>query len=262
MKFSIITPCYQAERYIRDCVDSVVAQRADGIELEYRVLDGGSTDKTLAILNGYGDQIDSVISEADQGPADAINKGFTLATGDIVAWLNADDVYTPGILKRVEEAFLANPQASFVFGHCPIVDEQDMEIRKFITRFKECFFPFSSRFVFQCINYISQPACFFRRSAVEAAGPLRLDIQAAWDYDFLLRMWRQGKGVRIPNPPLAQFRWHEGSISGQHFRTQFEEEFQLAKTDAGTVSLQTLLHWGVKCGIIGAYSMMERRRKA
>ena len=200
MKFSIITPCYQAERYIEDCVESVLAQREEGVELDYRVLDGGSEDKTLQRLSVYGDQIDSVISEPDQGPADAINKGFMLATGDIVAWLNADDTYAPGMLKRVEETFLANPQASFVFGHCPIVDEQGDEIRKFITRFKECFFPFSSRFMFQCINYISQPACFFRRSAVESAGPLRLDLKAAWDYDFLLRMWRQGKGVLVKIP--------------------------------------------------------------
>ena len=240
---------------------SVIAQREAGVDLEYIVMDGGSNDGSLELLRSFGDAIDLIISEPDQGPADAINKGFALATGDVVAWLNADDRYTAGALQRVQQGFADHPEAAFVFGHCPIVDLQGEEIRKGITRFKEAFFPLSSRFTFQCINYLSQPACFFRRSAVEAAGPLRLDLTAAWDYEFLLRMWREGKGVRVPSPALAQFCWHEGSISGQHFRRQFDEEFQAARADAGTVSLQTLLHWGVKWGIIGAYSLMARGRR-
>ena len=189
---------------------SVIAQREAGVDLEYIVMDGGSNDGSLELLRSFGDAIDLIISEPDQGPADAINKGFALATGDVVAWLNADDRYTAGALQRVQQGFADHPEAAFVFGHCPIVDLQGEEIRKGITRFKEAFFPLSSRFTFQCINYLSQPACFFRRSAVEAAGPLRLDLTAAWDYEFLLRMWREGKGVRVPSPALAQFCWHEG----------------------------------------------------
>jgi glycosyltransferase involved in cell wall biosynthesis len=261
MKFTVITPTYQSCSFLGGCVRSVIAQREAGVDLEYIVMDGGSNDGSLELLRSFGDAIDLIISEPDQGPADAINKGFALATGDVVAWLNADDRYTAGALQRVQQGFADHPEAAFVFGHCPIVDLQGEEIRKGITRFKEAFFPLSSRFTFQCINYLSQPACFFRRSAVEAAGPLRLDLTAAWDYEFLLRMWREGKGVRVPSPALAQFCWHEGSISGQHFRRQFDEEFQAARADAGTVSLQTLLHWGVKWGIIGAYSLMARGRR-
>lgn len=261
MKFSVITPAFNSRRFLENGVCSVIAQRGGGVEVELIVVDGGSTDGSLELLASFGDAVDRVISESDQGPADAINKGFALASGDVVAWLNADDRYRPGALMRVAEQMRAYPDAAFVFGHCPIVDVEGREIRKGITRFKEAFFPISSRFTFQCINYLSQPACFFRRSAVQAVGPLRLDLKAAWDYEFLLRIWRQGRGVRLPEPALAEFCWHEGSISGQHFRRQFDEEFQAASADAGALSLQTLLHWGVKWGIIGAYSVMERQRR-
>ncbi len=261
MKISVITPTFESAGFLEACVRSVISQRAEGVDLEYIVMDGGSKDGSVELLRQFGDEIDVVVSEPDQGPGDAINKGFQKATGEVVAWINADDRYRPGALKRVVEVMEKNPEASFAFGHCPIVDLEGQEIRQGITRFKEAFYPVSSRFTFQCINYISQPACFFRRSAVEAAGPLCFDLKAAWDYEFFLRLWRQGKAVRIPAPAVSEFCWHEGSISGQHFRQQFDEEFQAAKADAGTVSLQTLIHWGVKWGIIGAYSMMERRRK-
>lgn len=260
MKFSVITPSYQSAAYLDRCVNSVLAQRGEGVEVEYLVLDGGSTDGSLDILRGCGGGIDRVISEPDRGPADAINKGLALASGEMIAWLNADDVYAPGALARVAEVMERHPDAPFCFGHCPIIDESGREIRRGVTRVKRAFYPFSSRFTFQCINYISQPAMFFRKSAQQKAGPLRLDLKAAWDYEFLLRLWRQGKGVVIPDPPLARFRWTAGSISGQHFRRQFEEEYEAAKADAGRWSLQTPLHWGVKTGIVGLYSWMTRSR--
>jgi len=259
MKFTVITPSYHSAPYLNRCIRSVLAQRGDGIEVEYLVMDGGSTDGSLEILSGYGNSITRVISEPDRGPADAINKGFALATGDIVAWLNADDEYMPGTLARVAEVMARNPEAPFCFGHCPIIDESGQEIRKGVTRVKRACYPISSRFTFQCINYISQPAMFFRKSALEKAGPLRLDLKAAWDYEFLLRLWRQGRGIPISDPPIAAFRWTPGSISGQHFRRQFDEEYQTAKADAGALSPQSLLHCGVKWGIIGMYSLMNRK---
>jgi GT2 family glycosyltransferase len=178
----------------------------------------------------------------------------------VVAWLNADDYYYPDSLERVQAAFNQQPQKALAFGRCLIVDEQGTEIRRGITKFKEFFFPLSSRFTIQSINYISQPAMFFRRSALEAVGTLRQDLKAAWDYEFILRLWRQGGGFQVPGSPLSAFRWHPGSISGQHFRQQFKEEYDVAVADAGRLSLPVLLHWGVRWGIVGSYSLMERRR--
>ena len=258
MRISVITPCFNAERFIDRCVDSVLAQRGDGVEIEYIVMDAGSTDGTLDKLRQRGDHIHTLVSEPDQGPADAINKGLALATGDVVGWLNADDEYAPGALARVVACMEKNPKAAFCFGHCPVIDEHGSEIRRGVTRVKRFFYPLSSRFTFQCINYISQPAMFFRREAAERAGPLRLDLKAAFDYEFLLRLWRTGPGVALSDPPLARFRWTPGSISGQHFRLQFDEEYRAAVADAGRFTPQAFLHWGVKWGIIGMYALMTR----
>lgn len=261
-QISVVTPNWNGAHFLERCVQSIIRQRADGIELEYLVIDGGSTDDSLNVLDRYAVDIDVQVSEQDNGPADAINKGLQRAAGDIVAWLNADDWYYPGALRRVVDAFAAQPDKALGFGRCTIVDESDQEIRHGITRFKEAFFPFSSRFTIQSINYISQPAMFFRRTALEKSGPLRADLKAAWDYDLTLRLWREGGAFVIKGDPLAAFRWHAGSISGQYFRQQFKEEFDVAVADAGRISLQALLHWGVRWGIVGAYSIMARRRSS
>lgn len=262
MKVSIITPCWNSARYLGDSVKSVLAQRGPNLEVEYIVIDGKSADGTLDILRSHGDQINQVISEPDRGPADAINKGFARATGEVVGWLNADDFYYPGALQRAAETLTRQPAAAFCFGRCPIVDEGGAEIRHGITRFKKMFFPFSGRFTFQCINYISQPATFFRREAVTRAGPLREDLKAAFDYEFLLRLWRTGGGVRIPgSPPVAAFRWHDQSISGRHFARQFKEELDAARADAGRFSIQSLVHSCVRWGIVNSYSVMAWARR-
>lgn len=262
MRFSIITPNYNSGRFLEQTLSSVIAQASDGIELEYIVVDGGSTDSSHEIIARYSNKIAKTIIEKDSGPANAINKGLAAATGDVLAWLNADDIYYPGALRRVRQVFEQRPDAAICFGGCPIVDAQGQEIRAAITRCKEIFYPVSSRFTYQCINYLSQPALFFRRSAFEQAGPLREDMRAAWDYEFILRLWRSGGAAQVPGGPLAAFRWHEQSISGQHFAQQFQEEYEAARADAGRLAPQTLIHFFVRWGIVGIYSLMARRRKS
>jgi len=261
MKISIITPNFNGERFLEQTIRSVLQQRESGTDLEYIVVDGASTDHSLDIINRYRNSIDTFISEPDNGPASAINKGFDIASGDMVAWLNADDRYHPGTLKRVIQTMQNAPHRALCFGRCRIIDEESNEIRKPITRFKEMFFPISSRFCIQSINYISQPAMFFRRTALQAAGLLREDIKAAWDYDLTLRLWHQGGACHIPGPPLSDFRWHPGSISGSGFRNQFREELQVACADAGSYSPQALLHRGVCLGIVAIYTAMNHRKQ-
>jgi glycosyltransferase involved in cell wall biosynthesis len=260
MKFSIITPSFNSLRFFPETLRSIQAQRC-GVELEHIVIDGGSTDGTVEWLREQPD-IDLLVVEPDRGPADALNKGLARATGDVLAWLNADDVYHHGALARAQSALQGAPRRALAFGRCRIVNETGVEIRRPITRFKELFFPFSCRFAIQSINYVSQPAMFFRREAFHKAGPLREDLKAAFDYDLTLRLWRQGGAVRIPGPAVSDFRWHPGSISGQTFARQFKEEFDAAARDAGRYSAQTLLHWFVRWGIVGSYKMMNRGRRA
>ena len=260
MKISIITPNYNGARWLARGMASVLSQPlAPGDELEYIFIDGGSTDGSQAIAEARRERLAALVSEKDNGPADALNKGFRLATGDLVGWLNADDVYRPGALAAAAAAAKAHPQAAFFFGKCRIVDEAGTEIRGFPTFVKNACFPFSCRFLIQCINYVSQPASWFRRPALEAAGPLRTDFKAAFDYDLTLRLWRQGGGVRIPGGPWADFQWHPGSISGTHYERQFEEEWRAAAADAGKWTPQALLHGFVRHGIVACYRWMNRR---
>lgn len=260
VKVSVITPSFNSARFITQTVQSVLAQRGNGLELEYLVLDGGSMDGTLDALKPFRHELDFFRSAPDRGPADAINEGLSRATGELVAWLNADDLYHPDALSRVVRAAKEHPRSALFFGRCCIVDEAGMEIRRPITRFKDAFHPFSCRPLIQSINYISQPAMFFRRTAQQAAGTLRLDLKAAWDYDWVLRLWRHGGAHRVPGAPLADFRWHPGSISGHHYAQQFREELEIARADAGRWSPQAFAHTCVRWGIVTIYRAMARRR--
>jgi glycosyltransferase involved in cell wall biosynthesis len=262
MRISVITPTFNSARFLEDTIRSVLMQRDSGVDLEYIVVDGGSTDGTTDIVRKWSGQINQSISEKDRGPADAINKGLRLATGEALAWLNGDDLYHPEALARALETLEKNPGKALCFGHCRIIDESGTEIRRGITRFKEAFFPISSRFTIRSINYISQPAVVFRRASLEKAGPLREDLKAAFDYEFFLRLWRHGGAVYVPGEPLADFRWHPGSISGKGFARQFREEFDAAAADAGRFALSTLLHWFVRWGIVGCYTAMTSRHRS
>ncbi len=261
MKITVLTPNYNGGRWLARCMDSVLSQQlAPGDELEYILLDGSSTDGSLSIAWDRRSRLTAIISEKDRGPAFALNKGFQRATGDLIGWLNSDDVYRPGALAAAAAAARAHPKASFFFGKCRIVNEAGREIRGFPTLVKNVCFPFSCRFLIQCINYVSQPASWFRRTALEAVGgKMRTDFKAAFDYDLMLRLWRQGGGVRISGAPLADFQWHSGSISGTHFERQFEEEWRAAVEDAGRHSLQAFLHAGVRHGIVACYRIMNRQ---
>ena len=122
MKITVLTPNYNGGRWLARCMDSVLAQElAPGDELEYLFLDGGSTDDSLAIAEARRARLAALVSEKDAGPADALNKGFARATGELVGWLNADDVYRPGALAKAIAAAKAHPRAAFFFGKCHVV---------------------------------------------------------------------------------------------------------------------------------------------
>ncbi|MGI6496056.1 MAG: glycosyltransferase family 2 protein [Kiritimatiellia bacterium] len=262
MKFSIVTPNFNGATHLEECLESVRAQACDGVEVEHIVMDGGSDDGSLDILARRRDSLAFVASEPDRGPADAINKGFARSTGDVLAWLNADDLYRPGALSRVAACFRRHPDLATCFGRCDIIDADGAPIRTAISRFKHAWYPFACRFTIQMLNYVSQPALFLRRETVEASGPLRLDLRAAWDYEFLLRAWRQGPVRALGGAPLSAFRWTPGSISGANYHRQFDEELAAAEADAGRFSPQALLHRCVRWGIVAVYDRMARTRAA
>ena len=170
MKFTIITTNKNGSRFLEETIRSVISQKGSGVDLEYIVIDGGSTDDSLEIIRHYEQDISQIISEPDRGPVSAINKGLRLASGEIVAWLNADDRYHPGALKKVAQVMAAHPKRALCFGACRIVDEEGREIRRGITRFKEAFFRFLHDLPFNVSTTSPSRRCF------SAVLPWRLPV--------------------------------------------------------------------------------------
>ncbi len=232
-------------------MDSIHSQKGD-FELEHIVCDGQSTDGTLEILKEY--PAAKVISRRDGGPFNAINYGMNLATGEVGAWLNADDVYLPGTLEKVVRYFEKHPSCRWLYGNCPIIDKEDCEIRKSITLYKEIIGFFYSRNVLLCENFINQPATFWRMDLWRGLGGLKSEYKAAWDYELWLKMSGRAPAAHL-HCDLAKFRRHEDSISENHFVRQFAEELAIAGEHGNR--LHRLIHKFNQWKITTAYRMMS-----
>ncbi len=251
MKISIVTPVRNAEKFIRRTMDSIHGQKGD-FELEHIVCDGLSTDGTLEILKEY--PAARVISRKDGGPFNAINYGMDLATGDIGAWLNADDVYMPGALQKVAVFFERHPACRWLYGNCPIIDADDREIRKAITAYKELIGFLYSRNVLLCENFINQPATFWRMDLWREIGGLSSVYKAAWDYELWLKM-SEAAPARHIRSDLAGFRRHGESISERFYEKQFAEELEIAGKYGN--ALHRLIHRFNQWKITTAYRLMS-----
>ncbi len=230
LRISMVTPSFNQARFIGRTIDSVLGQAGD-FELDYRVLDGGSSDGTVDLLRAYGDRL-RWTSAPDSGQVAAINQGLRLATGEIRGWINSDDVLYPGALARVAAAFQRQPQALWLHGRCDIIDEDDRVVRRWISLYKHLR---ARRHSFERLvveNYVSQMTAFWRRGAQDAVGLLDASLAMAFDYDLWLRLARLGPPLYLPGPPLAAFRWYETSKSGRQFEQQFREDAEVAARHA------------------------------
>jgi len=228
LKISIVTPSLNQGQFIERTIISVLSQKGD-FELDYIVVDGGSTDNSLDIIKRYEHNL-RWISEKDLGQSDALNKGFKMASGDILAWLNSDDTYASGALAAVVKAYKERP-FMWCFGNCRNIDENDREIRKPITRYK--IFE-SKRYSYRRLlskDFISQPATFFTRNAYQEVGPLDLNCHYSMDYDYWLRIGRKYSPVYI-NEFLANFRWQRDSKNSENYKQAALETYLTAKRHA------------------------------
>ncbi|GAM09746.1 chondroitin synthase [Geobacter sp. OR-1] len=183
-KISIVTPSFNQGRFIEKTILSVIEQ--DYPNLEYIIIDGGSTDESVEIIKKYEKHLVYWVSEPDRGQSHAINKGFDRATGEIFGWLNSDDWYHPGALNAVAEAFTANPDAGAVVGGGDYVDEGGMVIVRtvpsVVTVDTICTW-FDSHFW--------QPSCFFTNVVWGKCGPLDESLDLAMDIDLWLKIAKE-----------------------------------------------------------------------
>jgi glycosyltransferase involved in cell wall biosynthesis len=198
---SVVTPVYNVSRYLEATLDSVARLT---VSHEHIVIDGGSTDRTLAILEARRDPNLTWVSEPDRGQTHAVNKGFERARGELLGWLNGDDEYVSEAVDRVVDHLLAHSELDAVFGGMDITDEEGRVRREYRPA------EYSWRRYLYLGDYISTPTIIFRRSLLEDSELLDERYVDAADYDFFLRLFRGARVERRPEA-LVRFRYHPES---------------------------------------------------
>jgi glycosyltransferase involved in cell wall biosynthesis len=215
---SIVTPSFNTAPFLREALVAVAQQ--DYPATEHIVVDGGSTDGTLEILREHSDI--RWLSEPDRGQADAINKGFELASGDIVAWLNADDYYLPGAIAGAVEALRADPSCAMVYSNWVVVGEDGAEVGRYEAP------DWDLKQEIERGNFIPQPTTFFRREALDAVGLLDDSYHFAMDYDLFIRIGRHFPVKRVDRY-WAAFRVHPTSKTIALTRRFWSEEREISR---------------------------------
>ena len=226
-KISVITPSLNQGRYLRQCVESILSQDYSNFELI--IIDGGSTDESLAVIKGYEDLITFWVSEPDRGQSDAINKGFKRASGELVAWLNADDYYLPGAFQQAADAYRLNRQAPFFFGDGLRVDETGTVISHF---FPTGTLTFDRQALVMGLNYILQPSTFINRRSLEQAGNLDTDLHYGMDSDLWMRLSSIGTPCTIPATISASREYATTKTASGSFQ-RIEELRQISMKHSG-----------------------------
>jgi glycosyltransferase involved in cell wall biosynthesis len=198
---SIVTPSYNQGQFLEETIRSVLLQGYP--DLEYIIIDGGSTDGSMEVISKYEPWLAYWVSEPDRGQSHAINKGWGLATGDILAWLNSDDTYQPEAIYLAVRALIQHPDAALVYGHYNCVDENSHVIQTVQSP------PFDARRLL-AVDFIPQQTVFIRSGALHQVGLLNESYQCVMDYDLWLRMARLFPFTKV-DAVLANFRLHAQS---------------------------------------------------
>lgn len=224
---SIITVVYNGEKFIEQTIRSVVEQAYANIE--YIIIDGGSNDGTINIIQQYATSIDYWRSEPDQGISDAFNKGILLASGDLVGLINADDWYEPSAIAEVVEEFNRS-RSGVIYGNMQCWKGQQ----------KDYLFKANYRFLYQEMS-LNHPATFVRRDVYTQYGGYDTSYQLAMDYELLLRFLGQGVAFSYMDQVLANLRWD--GLSDQRFAEGYREVKRAKDAQLGKSINHQLYYW-------------------
>ena len=213
-RITVVTPSFNQAQFLERTLNSVLSQGY--ADLEYLVLDGGSTDGSAAILERYADQLAFWRSAPDRGQAAALREGFARATGEVLCWINSDDTLERGALERVGRLFAERPEVDLVYGGLRSIDAHD---RRLFTQWAALDLP---TLVYESA-FTSQPASFWRRAVYEKAGGVDESYRFAMDYDLLIRMLLAGARPLKIRPVLASYRIHPATKSSNLQKVSAEE---------------------------------------
>ena len=199
-KVSIITPSFNQGQFLEAAIQSVLGQTYSNIE--YIVVDGGSKDQSAEVIKIYRSRLAWWVSEKDRGHADALNKGFAHATGEILAWLNSDDVYFPNAVAEAVSVLHSHPEVGMVYGDAQLIDEAGKVVGQFASRQTDY------RRMLRGSVHIPQATTFFRADLWRQVGPLDLSLFFSFDYDLWVRLAKVSQLLYVPGN-WAQFRIHE-----------------------------------------------------
>jgi len=205
LKISIITPSYNQGQYLEETIQSVLDQKYPN--LEYIIMDGGSTDNSVEIIKKYESQLAHWQSKPDGGQSDAINKGFNMASGDILAWLNSDDYYSPDTLHQVSELF-ARDDLKIVFGECALYHEKSGKVKDSRV------FEFAQSHKIEYSDYIIQPSSFWTKKTWELVGNLNAKLTYTFDWEWYIRAKRAGVHFQAVDKTWSVYRYHDQHKTG------------------------------------------------
>lgn len=213
MKVSIVTPSFNSGAFIEKCILNVKKQNYSDIELI--VIDGGSKDNTLDILKKYAEKDKIIwISEKDKGIADAMDKGFRMAKGDIFAWLDADNYYSDGIVQEVVDIFKNNPTVDVVYGNIDVIDQNGKLIRTYnppkVLSFKQALIKTTGAIP-------PQPAVFFRRGIFDRVGGFDVNFKVAGDYEFWVKVLKTNPNIYYYNKIFGYY-YSDGTTASQSIK--------------------------------------------
>jgi len=217
-RITIVTPCYNSERFLEETIRSVLDQGYPN--LEYIIVDGGSTDGTLEIIRKYESQLSHWISEPDQGMYDAINKGFSLGTGEIFAWINSDDTYLSDALKVAANVFIEQPSVQWITGATVYTDESSVTVGEHpLLMYHQD--DIRRGYHGLCMHYVQQNCCFWTSSLWRSVGSIPCDLKYAGDYWLWMQFAASAPLVSV-NKRIASFRRHGIQLSNDTVKYRSE----------------------------------------